>query len=41
MSHTMDTTITDYIWDVAARLPVVHQDGTDAWNCAKSVGFVS
>ena len=31
ISHTVDTTTTDYIWDLAAGLPVVLQDGTNTY----------
>ncbi len=31
MSHTVDAATTDYTWDVAARLPVVLQDGTNTY----------
>ena len=31
MSHTVSTTTIDYIWDVAAGLPVILQDGTNTY----------
>ena len=31
MSHTVDTTTTDYVWDIARSLPVVLQDRTNTY----------
>ena len=31
MSHIVDTTTTDYFWDIARSLPVVLQDGTNTY----------